>query len=151
MAVTLEILQALKIDAKTTAGDVNDAQSITLTSGQSYVVQDKTVADDYGEDLLWASGDGGLDNFTYGFIYSDQAVWVQLKNDDTGEAEYIRLYVPANVLFALPAKCAGNTSDAFDGSALVDNTDYADTVQIEVSRDAADAAGDATVSLFLFA
>lgn len=150
MAITLAVRQALIVDDKVVEGSLESNTSITLASGQSYVVQDKTIADDYGEDVLWATGDGGLDTFTHGFIISNQDIWVQLRNDDTGAAEYVRMYVPANVFTFIPAKIAGNATDAFDGAALEDNTDYADTDQIEVARDVADTTGDAVVSLFLF-
>lgn len=150
MAVTLNLRQAIKVDGLVLTGDELVDQSITLTTGQHYAVQAKVVADNYGEDVLWATGDGGLDTFTYGFVFSDQDIWIQLRNDDAGAAEYVRLFIPANTLGFLPGKCAGNTSDAFDGAVLVDDTDYADTDQIEVMRDAADGIGDATVDLHLF-
>jgi len=130
-------------------GSSTSNQDLTLSNDQVYYTT-KTIADNYGEDVLWTTGDGGLDTFTYGFIMSDQDIWVQLRNDDTGTAEYVRMLVPANVLTTIPAKCAGNTTDAFDGAVLVDNTDYADTDQIAVHRDVADGVGDAVVSMYLF-
>lgn len=151
MSVSLQLRLAILIDGNTVEGSLIENQTISLTAGQSFVVQDKTVADDYGEDVLWTTGDGGLDSFTHGFFISTQDVWLQLRNDDTGTVEYVRIFCPANTLVFVPAKIAGNTTDAFDGVVLVDNTDYADTDQIEVCRDAADAVGDAVVSLYLFA
>lgn len=150
MAVTLKLRQAINVDGNVVEGNALVDQAITLTTGQQYAVEGKTIADNYGEDVLWATGDGGLDTFTHGFIKSDNPIWVQLRNDDTGAVEYVRMFIPANVLAFLPGKVAGNTTDAFDGAVLVDNTDYADVDQIQVMRDAAEAAGDATVSLYLF-
>lgn len=151
MAETLKLRQAVEVSGLEVVGDRLVSRSTALTTGQHYAVQSKVIADNYGEDVLWAAGDGGLDTFTHGFIFSTHDVWVQLRNDDTGAAEYVRLFVPANVLAFLPPKIAGNTTDAFDGAVLVDNTDYADTDQIEVMRDAASGAGSAVVELHLFA
>lgn len=151
MATTLALRQALIANGLTFEGSTTTDQTVTLAAGKAAFSNSIVIADDFGEDVLWQTGDGGLDTFTHGFIISDQDVWVQLRNDDTGAVEYVRLFIPANVLAFIPAKVAGNTTDAFDGSALVDNTDYADVDQIEVYRDAAEGIGDATVSLYLFA
>ena len=150
MSVSLKLRQALVIDDDEVAGDRLLDQSITLGTGQAFTVRARIIADNYGEDVLWTTGEGGLDTFTHGFIISDQDLWVQLRNDDTGVVEYVRMFVPANVMTFIPAKVAGGTTDAFDGSVLVDNTDYADVDRIEVMRDVADAVGDAIVNLFLF-
>lgn len=150
MAIELKFVQALYVGDDLLIGSDTSKQSITLSSGQSYVIQDKTIADNYGEDILWASGDGGLDNYTHGFIYSDQDLIVELKTDN-GTPEYVLLEVKANVIASLPAIAGGNTTESIDGAVLVDGTDYDDVVQIRIQRDVADAVGDATVSLFLFA
>lgn len=150
MAVTLEVRQALIIDGRVVTGSKISNQSVTLTNGQAYVVESKTIADAYGEDALWASGDGGLDTFTNGWVYSDQDIVLQLRNDDTSTPEYALLFVRANELTAIPAKIGGGTADRLDGAALVDNADYADVDLIEVQRDAADGSGDAAVTLALF-
>lgn len=150
MAIELKFVQALYVGDDLLIGSATSKQSITLSSGQSYVIQDKTIADNYGEDILWASGDGGLDNYTHGFIYSDQDLIVELKTDN-GTPEYVLLEVKANVIASLPAIAGGNTTESIDGAVLVDGTDYDDVVQISIQRDVADAVGDATVSLFLFA
>jgi len=150
MSVTLKIRQALEVGGNVVLGNLDVSQSITLTDGQVFCVQGKVIADNYTEDSLWTAGEGGADTFTHGFILSDQDLWVQLRNDDTGAVEYVRIFVKANVLTFLPGKCAGNTTDALDGAILVDNTDYADVNKVEVQRDVANAIGDATVSLYLF-
>lgn len=150
MAITLELRQALFIGDDEIIGDSLVNQSIALVTGQAFTVRDRIIADNYAEDVLWTTGEGGLTTFTHGYIHSDQDIWVQLRNDDTGTVEYVRLFVKANILTALPAKVAGNTVDAFDGAILVDNTDFADVDRIEVMRDVADAIGDAIVNLFLF-
>jgi len=150
MAVTLKIRQALIVDGREVEGSTLTSQSISLSSGQQYTVEGKTIADDYGEDVLWATGDGGLDTFTHGFIKSDQDVFVELQTDNA-TPEYILLEVKANVLTPLPGKAGGDDTESIDGSDLVDGTDYDDVDQIRVQRNAADAQGDATVSLYLFA
>jgi len=151
MAATLALRQALISSGLTVEGSLDTNQSITLTDSVAYSVQDKTIADDFGEDVLWATGDGGLDSYTHGFIYSDQDVWVQLKVTETDPDEFVLLFIPANILAFIPGEVAGTDSDAFGGSALAAGTDYGTVTLLEVMRDAADGAGDASVNLYLFA
>lgn len=150
MAATLKVRQALKVNDNIVLGSATADQSLALATGKAACVADVVIADAFGEDVLWTTGGGGIDTYKYGYIYSDVDIWVQLRNDDTGAAEYVRLFVPATTLAFLPGRCAGNTTDAFDGAVMVDNTDYADVDQIEVARDVAEGVGDAAVSLYLF-
>lgn len=150
MPLTLALRQALIVNQRTVEGSRDANTDISLASGTGYTTQSVLIPDQFGEAILWDSGCGGLTTFTHGFVKSDQDVWIQLRNDLTAGAQYVRLFVPANVVFGIAGKTAGDTTDAFDGSALVDNTDYADVDRIEVLRDSVDGTGDATVSLYLF-
>ena len=150
MTVALKLRQALNVNENIILGAELTDQTVSLTSGKSAIVQDVTIADNYGTAILWTTGDNGFTTFTHGFILSDQDVWVELRNDDSGTPEFIVFEVKANILTAIPAKSGGGTSERLDGAALVDNTDYADVDRIEVQRDAAEAAGDANVSIALF-
>lgn len=130
-------------------GDKNVPIEITLAN-PVFSVENLTVADNFGTATPWTTGDGGLTTFSFGLILSNQDVWVELRNDDSGVPEFVQLFVKANVPTFLPAKVGGGTTERLDGAVLVDNTDYADVNRIEVQRDAADGVGDATVDLYLF-
>lgn len=150
MAHTLKLRQALIVDGQVVLGDKNVDQDITLSTGRAYCSTQVTVADNYGTATLWTTGDGGLTTFTHGFILSDQDLVVELRTDN-GTPEYASIFVKANVLTFIPAKTSGNTTETLDGAILVDGTDFDDVDRIEVQRDVADAIGDATVDLWLFA
>lgn len=150
MAVTLKLQQVLKINGFVIEGSPSIEQEITLATGQLLQVLDKVVPDDYGSEVLWTAGEGGMTAYTHGFLFSDQDVWVELKTDNA-TPEYVLLEVKANILTALPAKAGGDSVESLDAALLVDGTDYDDVARIEVQRNAADGVGDAIVDLFLFA
>jgi hypothetical protein len=150
MAETLRVRQGLEVSGQLLEGSLEASQSFTLTSGSAYISQSVIVADNYGTATLWAGASAPLTTFTYGYIYSDQDIYVQLKTDH-GTPEYLLMLVPANTLVFLPGTAGGGTSARLDGAVLVDGTDYDAVVEIKAGRDAADDEGDATVSLYLFA
>lgn len=147
---TLAVRQALIVDGNVVEGATTTDQAISLTLGRAYTVLDVTVADNYGEDILWQASDGGIDEFTHCYIYSTQDIWVALRND-ASSAEFVRLFIPANILAWLPGRVGGDGTNAFDGAALAEGTDWDHVDRVEVYRDAADGQGDASVSLFMFA
>lgn len=149
---TLAIRQALIVDGNIEQGDVHASTTISLTAGQSYVVEDLVVEDGFGETKIWETGEGGMTLFEKGYILSDIDCWVQLENDDTGSnTEKIRFQLFAGIITPLPPKFGGNTVDETDGVAWSDNTEFADCKEIWVHNDNAADGGDATVSLYLFA
>lgn len=148
MAATLSIQQILKINGLAVEGSPAIEQDLDLTTGQVFQVLDKVISDNYGYDTLWSSGDGGLDTFTQGFLYSDQDLLVELVT--TGPT-YCLLTLPANVLTPVPAACLGSTSESFGSGLLESGTDFFPTTGIKVQRNVADGVGDAAVDLFLFA
>lgn len=149
MAVTLKLRQALLVDDKVVEGSVLVNQEIDLDDGQQYTVEGKTISDGNGEDILWTSGDGGMDEFTHGFIKSNQDLFVELRTD-AGTPEYVLMELKANVLTQIPAKVGGDTTESIDGSSMEDGTDFDDVDQIRVQRNASGGQGDATVALYLF-
>ena len=148
MAVTLKIRQALIVDGLVVEGDLEADVTITLTSG-GYFRAHKLLADNFTADIFWTKGEGGMDTFTHGFVFSNQDVVVELRTDK-GTAEFVLLFIRANELTPLAVKVGGNTTESLDGLILVDGTDFDDVDRIEIQRDVADAVGDATVSLYLF-
>ena len=148
MAVTLKLRQALIVDDNVVVGNKNVDKTITLTAGGHFKAE-RIIADNYGEAVLWATGEGGMDTFTHGFIFSDQDLWIELRNDEAG-ADFILMFVPANMLIPLSNFSHGGGSSELIGTDLVENTDYDSIDQIEVHRDEADAVGDANVELHLF-
>ena len=108
------------------------------------------VADDYGVETLWTTGDGNLDTFEFLWFLSDANVFLEFRTD-MGTEEFLVLPVQANVPFILVRDdAAGHTTTTrLDGSQLVEDTDWAQIDKIAVCRNEADAAGDATVHLVL--
>lgn len=147
MGDTVEIRQALYVNDEVVLGS-KDTETTLSSDAAVLAVRQKVVADNYGEDILWATGDGGLDTPSQAFILSDQAIYIELKTDNASP-EYVLLLIPANIITAVPLKVGGDDTESIDGAVLVDATDYDDVVQIRVQRDAAEGAGDATVSLYL--
>ena len=129
------------------------ADSVDLTvGGQVFDTGNVTIADNYGQDILWQSGNGGMDGFDYLLFISNADVWIEISNTTPATDERSLFFVPANALMALPSRNMGgfaSTTSRLDGAALVDGTDYGDITEIRVQRDAADLAGDATVRLVL--
>jgi len=130
-------------------GAVDNRKTLTLTNGLAYQTHD-TIADNYGKDVLWATGQGGLDSFELMLFYSDADVWVEF-NDDSGDAaDFAVRLCKAGVWYVFPSYRLGiNDDTVFDGAVLVEDTDYDDIQQIEVCRSVAEGEGDANVRLIL--
>jgi len=125
------------------------AKTFTTTNGVVLKVTGVTIADAFGEDVLWSKGDGGIDTFSHAFIFSTQELFVELRTDN-GTPEYVLIRIPANVFAFLPGVAGGDTTESIDGADLTDGTDFDDVDQIRVQRDEADGEGDATVDLYIF-
>ena len=149
MAIELKVRQALVVNGNVVVGDRLNDTTITLASGQQFCATDVTVADNYGTALLWTSGDGGMTSYSHGWVYSDKDVVIELRSDN-GTAEFVLMFVEADVLTALPAEIGGDTTESLDGAILVDGTDHDTVDRVEVQNNVADAIGDASVSIFLF-
>ena len=131
-------------------GSLITPKTLTLTNGNKYDTT-KTIADNYGKDVLWATGYGGMDTFEVALVYSDTDVVLELKTDNA-TPEYVLIAIQGGVWHVLLTtdNVGGDTTESLDGAALVDGTDYDQIAQINVQNDAAEAAGDAVVRLILF-
>ena len=146
LSVTQHITFTVGNEVKT-YGSLTTPVSVTLTVGQVHETR-AVVEDNYGVEALWTTGDGNLDTFEFLWFLSDADVFLELRTVTT--AEYILLPITANVPFILVGDdAAGIDADRLDGAVLVDGVDYAQVDRIRVSRDVADAKGDATVHLVL--
>ena len=148
LSVTQHVTGTFGNEVKT-FGSLTTPVEVTLTDGLVHETR-AIVADDYGVETLWTKGDGNLDTFEFLWFLSDADVVLELRTDMAAD-EYILLPIKASVPFILAGDDAAghDTATRLDGSALVEATDYAQVDRITVGRDAADAAGDATVHLVL--
>lgn len=152
MATTVEITTHLKV---TVGGVVKEYGSkllpveFDITEGHVYEVR-TLVADDYDTAILWATGDGDMDNFKLLYIISDADIYIELRSD-MGTAEYALFEVKAGVplIFASDNMGAQAAAARLDGAILVEDTDFAQIDQIVAGRDVADAAGDAQIYMVL--
>lgn len=103
----------------------------------------KLVEDAYNAEVLWEDGDGGLDDYDYLWIESDQDVLLELQNTAGPVRETIK--IKANMPWL-------TTSNEVMNSAIVDETlSTLSTVdKITAQRNVPDGAGDATVRLILY-
>jgi len=149
MATTATHRYELLINGQSTSGGSFIDKALTLTNGLGSSAEGKVIVDDFGEDVLWTAGGGGLDTYSHGFINSDVDLWVELRSV-MGTPQFSLFLIKAGVQTAIPSEIGFGTTSVLDGAILVDATDYASVDSIEVHNDAAAAAGDATVSLYLF-
>lgn len=132
-------------------GSKTTPQTVTLTNGTVVEIVD-VIADNYGEDVLWTAGGGGLDSFEALMFYADEDVWLEFRTDLGAGAQYIVRKFSGGVWHLWTADdIASAAASVLDGAVLVDDTDYAQIDQIECHRDEADGQGDATVHLVLLA
>lgn len=130
-------------------GAVDQKLELTLTNGLVFEAR-ATITDDYGKDVMWATGQGGLDTFEVMFLYSDADVWVEFQDDSGDPADFMVRKFKAGIWHVLPGVHLGiNDDTVFDGAVLVDNTDYDDVTQIEIMRNVDADQGDANVRLIL--
>jgi hypothetical protein len=149
-SVELQWQLGLSSVATLQGGNTDTVHDLMVSLGVSDVREDVLVEDNYGKKVIWSKDSSGLTTFEVAYLWSDLAVWVELRNDDSGTPEFVRFYVPAKALVMIPPKFGVGTATGFDGAVLVDNTDYADTDRVEVMRNEADAIGDAKVKLYVF-
>ena len=150
---SIEILTHLKYtDGITTKnyGHLTVPEEFTITNGHIYEAW-TTVEDDYDYETLWAKGDGDMDTFELLYLVSDADVYVELKTD-MGTAEYALIEVKANIPLILTSDNIGAnvTGARLDGALLVEDTDFAQVIEIVVQRDVVADAGDAKVQMVMF-
>lgn len=125
-------------------------QRIILDDDKYFAVSKATVADNYGAAILWTTGDGGFTTFSHGVLIADKDVFVEFRSDNASP-EYALLLIKAGCPMYFGPSMGAGTTERVDGAVLTDNTDFDTIDRIEVQRNVADAAGDAKVTLFLFA
>jgi hypothetical protein len=130
-------------------GSTTDPVNYTITNGHVFETRGQ-VDDDYSDDVLWNSGEGGLDKFELLYFISDADVFLELRTDMAAD-EYLIIEVKANVPLILTSDdMAGHdTAARFDGLVLVEDTDWAQCDQIAVQRNVGAAGGDAVWHLVL--
>lgn len=154
MSETLKFTQKFSMDLADgttfTLGDEFTPLELSVTNGYKYETL-AVVADDYGSEVLWATGDGGMDTFEVALIYSDADVWIELRNEQETD-EFTLIELQAGVWHVLTSDNMGayQTTTRIDGEVLANNTDYGQIDQITATRDVADGQGDAQVRIILF-
>ncbi len=132
-------------------GDRFIRTTITPTLGIVFDVGD-VIADNFGQDTLWTTGQGGIDTFEYLFFLSDVDVYLEVANTDTSPDERFLVLVRGGIPLVIPGGLMGgygSDTSRLDGSVLVLSTDYDNITEIRVQRDEAEGVGDATVRLML--
>lgn len=154
MAETVEITTHMKITLGGVVkeyGSTTSPVDFTLTNGHVFETRGQ-VDDDYHDDVLWNSGEGGLATFELLYFKSDADVFLELRTDMAAD-EFVIIEVKANIPLILTSDdMAGHdTAARFDGAVLVEDTDWAQCDQVAVQRNVADDAGDAVWHLVLMA
>jgi len=143
----IKVYHEVTVGGKTLVGDRLVGVTLSDITKVAYCVQEVSIAISNTSQLMWSSGNGGITTFTRGLIISDQDIYVEFRNDDTGTVEFGLFLMEANQPYWFGAKGGFNTTESLDGAALVDNTDFADIDRIEVQNEGSTAA---VVSLYLF-
>ena len=122
-----------------------------ITDGLIHEVR-AVVADDYNDEALWTTGDGNLDAFELLYFLSDADVFLELRSTTGGLDQYVLLEAKADVPLILTSDdIAGTAATQMGAGVLTDGVEFDQCDLITVHRNVADAAGDATVYLVLFA
>lgn len=154
MAVDVEITTHLKLTVGSTVkeyGNLTTPVTFSITNGHVFEVRAQ-CDDNYLDEILWTTGDGNVDTFELLWFESDADVFLELRNTQATD-EFILIEVKADVPLILTSDdIAGyQTSTRFDDAVLAEATDFDQVDQITVQNNAADAGGNATVHLVLFA
>lgn len=143
MAGTLRSLQYFEITGLTgtqtkTFGDRSAFKTVTV--GDESFETTKLVQDNFQEETLWATGQGGLTTFDYALLETDQDILVELRDG----AVFARFSLAAGAR----AVFGGTLFVTLAGDGVT-ATGVGDVDQIIVKRNVADGVGDATVTMRL--
>ena len=145
MAV-IKVAHEVTVDGKSLTGSSRlNLTTLSDVTAVDFCVQNTSVAASNTSQILWATGNG-VTTFLRGLVISDQDIVIELRTDNS-TAEFVLLFIDANVPFWFTGLAGGNTTESLDGAVLVDGTDYDDVDRIEVQNEGTSAA---TVSLYLF-
>lgn len=153
MAATLNALQFFEVRGLTSSenepfGERAEFNSFGLTGRIHKTLT--LVADNYQEETLWQTGQGGITTFLLAFIRSDKDILIEVRNDD-GTPEFALLEAKADIIAVFGGVCSGGTATSFQGDGTINTQDthQADIDRIQVKRNVADGVGDAIVKLML--
>ena len=152
MATTIEITNQLDVqgDPSIHVGDKNTPVEVLVTNGEVLHIDKVVVEDDYGRVTLWATGNGGVSDFTWGLIVSDSDLLIEVKNN-FGTPQYSLRNIVANIPYYFGYYASGGTTERLSGTAVVvSGTGFGPVTQIKVCNNVAESVGDATLSFFLF-
>ncbi len=121
------------------AGDKAVFGELTLTNGETFSAG-SVVADDYQEETLWLTTQGGVSTFQVGVVESDKDVVVFLSDGAVDSYLQVKAGIPAVFGGKIYSALGGDGTPATGG----------DIDDIQVKRDAADGVGDAYVKLTLY-
>jgi hypothetical protein len=121
------------------AGDKDLGGALTLTNGEHFQTG-SVVADDYQEEQLWATGQGGLSTFEVGVLESDKDVILFLSDGAVDSTMLVKAGIPAVFGGQIYSAMGGDGSAATGGN--VDD--------VQVKRDVADGTGNAYVTVTLY-
>ncbi len=148
MSVTLSVTQHITFTVGNevkTYGSLTTPVSVTLTTG--LVHETRAVVDDnYAEQTLWTSGDGGLTTFDFLWFLSDTDVLLEFA--DVAGTECFAVQVMANVPFILAYDdilVSDSAASIIAGSPVVMGT----VNRILAKNNGAEGIGDATVHMVL--
>lgn len=141
---TGSFISHVDLDDSVLHGDLDTPVTLTLTGDK--VISTKSLVTGNTLDVLWTTGEGGLDTFDVAIIATDQTIWVELRTEQS-TPEFITIEATAtNPLILTSDNIGGFTTARLDGSALVDDTDYGQVDRISVQNDGA---STATITLTL--
>lgn len=110
------------------------------------------IPDNFGFRNIWTSSDTGLDTYSFGWIISDQDIWLQLNNTIgvSPDEQFTALFIPANTMAFIPPLMGSSPTPILQGSQLIQGTNFDIVDILTVQRDSVDNTGDATISFALF-
>ncbi len=126
------------LDGSVLQGDLDTPVTLTLTGDKS--VSTKSLVTGNTLDVLWTTGNNGLDTFDVAIVQTDQTVWVEFRTQQS-TPEFITIELTAtNPLILTSDNIGGFTTARLDGAALVDDTDFGQVDRISVQNDGASTA-----------
>ena len=135
---TLKFTQHVELDGEDIVGSLSEPVSLTVSGT---IVESRADIAAAGFDTLWQTGWGGITTGDVFIISTDANVWVELRNDHSGAAEFILLEATAsNPLIITSDNIGSSAATQLDGTPFVVNTEFGNIDQINVQNDGASTA-----------
>jgi hypothetical protein len=146
MSATLKIYNGFSvvINGVVTRGGRRDVPVEITINGQKHDANfsiTNTSGDDFNSDVVWQSGDSGLDTFAFMHLRVDQDCVVELRNANATD-QYIAFEVKANVDFMLGGDAVGandNATSVIGADGSVTTLDNVDQITVKNNTTGADA------------